>query len=440
MEMAEIEAKRYMERAQSRAKAKREITAKTSEVIERLDAITGAELPDSEEDEAWDNYGELPYPVECGRGHSTSEATMDEFHGNIEVASREMGILPVAMHQVKHTDYETLEAPGYMLGRDNATTLFRAMKDLSGLVNVKTLNLSQNQLSCDSFEEFLSAMSTQVHLENVNLSDNNIGKDNGRVISERLPLWTKLKSLDLSGCRLYDLAGSAILLSLAAKKTVKKPRAASNIEVLKLARNRIGSRKSVEALCKVLSTCPCLEELDVSYNKIANPQSALIGSCLSRNVKKLPLKLRRLNISWNALSNEGAFTMSNYLDKSDCLMEDLDLRSNNIYARGAVTILSSGAMREGLKRLAIDHNPIGEYGGREVIRIMQARDFPGLSFNECNVQAPDLAPTILGNRMRTFIVEEAARKKRAAAAAKEKAKAEGKSKGKKEPGEKKNTS
>ncbi|XP_014390212.1 PREDICTED: leucine-rich repeat-containing protein 74A isoform X3 [Myotis brandtii] len=166
----------------------------------------------------------------------------------------------------------------------------------------------------------------------VNISDNALGFEGAKVISEFLQKnSSSLVSLQLAGNKFKD--------------------------------------QSAELLCQALSANYRIKEMDLSHNEFCDKDGEFLGSMLALNVG-----LQTLDLSWNHLSSRAAVSLSNGL-RSNVTLKTLDISMNGFGNEGAAALGEALKSNSSLAYLDVSNNDIGNEG---IIKLSK-----GLEFNEC---------------------------------------------------------
>ena len=100
------------------------------------------------------------------------------------------------------------------------------------------------------------------------------------------------------------------------------------------------------------------------------------GSPVARIAKALEYSksLQSLDLSWNNVGDAGAMALGASLKlDGNTSLTSLDLTHNHIAERGTMVIGDMCKENTALKRLKLDENPIGERGGRAILRAYKAQ-------------------------------------------------------------------
>ena len=119
-----------------------------------------------------------------------------------------------------------------------------------------------------------------------------------------------------------------------------------------------------EALAEWLASPSCrLQLLDVSWNAIRGASAVALGASLARNAS-----VQQLNLAYNGFGQDGGEALGVAL-LTNASLRVLDLASNAIAPRAAFVLASALLRNETLTRVVLDANPVGEYGGKVLLRL-----------------------------------------------------------------------
>ncbi|CAK8688529.1 unnamed protein product [Clavelina lepadiformis] len=181
-------------------------------------------------------------------------------------------------------------------------------------------------------------------MKKLDLYDNNLGNGGASHISTCL---SKIEELDIGRC--YISASGIKSISDAISK-LPEP-----MKKLNLYDNNLGDRGASH-----ISTCLSkIEELDIGKCKI----SASGIKSISDAISKLPEPMKKLDISWNNLCDDGASHISTCLSK----IEELDISKCNISASGIKSISDAiSKLPEPMKKLDLFGNNLGDDGASHI--------------------------------------------------------------------------
>jgi len=171
----------------------------------------------------------------------------------------------------------------------------------------------------------------------------------------------------------------------------------ATVKVLDISYNKFAS----EDIIAISDTTCCLEELDISGNKL-DDKSALklsegiqqtktlksltavsidqLGAISIADGVKKNTSLKVLNMSNNEVSDDGAIQIASSIEVNQTLTE-LCISYNRISSQGAIAIAKSLAQNNSLKKLNISGNHIGQDSATEIAKaICKNRTLEELSF------------------------------------------------------------
>ncbi|NXF02955.1 C2TA protein, partial [Smithornis capensis] len=225
-------------------------------------------------------------------------------------------------------DYELLKASTekFVLNPFKAKTV-KDISDLSDLVEMqeKMVNCVQDASDCTSYEipairnlrklefalgpacglqgllklvKILAAFPSLQHLDLDSLSENDIGDEGAKSLSEVFPTLTSLETLNLSQNKITDVGAENLATALPSL---------SSLKTLSLYNNNICDF-GAENLAKVLPAMTSLRVLDVQYNKITGAGAQL----LTNSLRKCP-HIKNL-VMWNPTIPHGVLDYLQQLD------------------------------------------------------------------------------------------------------------------------------
>lgn len=243
-------------------------------------------------------------------------------------------------------------------------------------------------------------LSQGIQIESLLLAHNPIGEKGCNAVAGALSSCLHLRRLDLSGCDLSDNRDVALDATTVLGQALKVH---PTIESVALSKTRLSDRAATEFL-QNLEAHRTLNELDMSGNSLGSAgldfATAMAEFITNRPEPDFPA-LRKLSLGWNALRGAAAEILANALGSSDARLERLSLTWNNLGATGGAalgsalrtnkdllwldlahteleeraTMVIADAVKENttLQTLILNDNPIGQLGGRAILRAMISR-------------------------------------------------------------------
>lgn len=194
---------------------------------------------------------------------------------------------------------------------------FQVKRLLEQNTSILELRMSHNHLGSKAMKCIAEALRNNVTLKNLDLSYNKVGNTGLCRLTSNLAISkTSIQSLDLT----FNKIGSNGATNLASLLLETN----RTIAILNLSLNMIGAEGCVP-FGPVLKYNHVLEELNLSRNDIRDGVLSLAEGLLESDVTHL----RRLDLSWNSLTDKGAEALANVLQKNSVL-ESLKLSSNAI--------------------------------------------------------------------------------------------------------------
>jgi Ran GTPase-activating protein (RanGAP) involved in mRNA processing and transport len=239
-----------------------------------------------------------------------------------------------------------------------------------------TLNLSNNKLDAKGAHTLAALIRGNTSIHTLHLGHNNLRHRSIKAISKSLcESSSNIRHLDLTQNKLEDRGAKDIAMAL-------DPRSSQcQLETLNLCNNKIRSNgafhladafvkgknlflktldlsdnfieaNGAEAFGVVLRFSYTLEELNLSRNNIGDQGVMVIAQGLKENPES---RLKRLDLSWNAIKNEGACKLADMLTGHSGLMY-LNLKSNFICDAGIQALAQSLPFHIALEELDLTGN------------------------------------------------------------------------------------
>ena len=315
---------------------------------------------------------------------------------------------------------------------------------LQSNVTLKELNLEATCITTHHIKEIMKALSVNTVLQKLVISRNPIYDAGATAISKCLQCNDSLKVLCMSNCTIGSAGALEIAEALKENVTLQKLDISFNeamnddslikfstflednhtLKKLNISMFQINS-VSEGMLQAVIQNCVMLEQLDLSHHILNIKAVAALCESIKRKttIKKLRAShcsitgngiknitealityshsLRKLHISSNNLSDDGAKVIGEYLNKSSMLCE-LDLSYNEIRMQGGAKIAEGLKVNTVLKKLDISNNSISDDGAiafGDCLRTNNTLVKLDLSFNHITVKSMTiLAEAIQVNR------------------------------------------
>ncbi|XP_048051933.1 NACHT, LRR and PYD domains-containing protein 12-like isoform X5 [Megalobrama amblycephala] len=239
---------------------------------------------------------------------------------------------------------------------------------------LKKLMLSQCNITAEGCAALTSALRSNSHLRELDLSGNKIGDEGLMLLSDGLKdPHCKLEKLTLNSCNI-TVEGCAALTSAL--------RSNSHLRELYLTVNKIGD-KGLMLLSDGLKDPHCkLEKLELWMCYFAAEGCAALASALRSNSH-----LRELDLFMNIIGDEGLTLLSDGLKDPNCKLEILWLSRCKITAAGCASLTSALRSNSHLRELDLSMNKIG---GRGLTRLSDGLKDPHcklekLKLIQCNI-------------------------------------------------------
>ncbi|XP_067260689.1 ribonuclease inhibitor-like isoform X2 [Chanodichthys erythropterus] len=240
-----------------------------------------------------------------------------------------------------------LNLTGNKIGDEGLTLLSDGLKDPH--CKLETLRLSYCNITAEGCAALTSALRSNSHLRELDLSDNKIGGEGLTLLSDGLKdLHCKLEKLTLFDCNITTEGCAALTSAL---------RSNSHLREVDLSENKIGD-EGLTLLSDGLKYPHCkLEKLKLYDCNIADEGCAALTSALRSDSH-----LRELNLSDNKIGDEGLTLLSDGLKDPHCKLEKLTLYDCNITSEGCAALTSVLRLNSHLKELGLSQNKIGDEG------------------------------------------------------------------------------
>ncbi|XP_029935044.1 NACHT, LRR and PYD domains-containing protein 12-like [Myripristis murdjan] len=283
---------------------------------------------------------------------------------------------------------------------------------------LKTLRLSHCRLPVSSWASLASALKSNPHLTELDLSENHL-KDSGvKLLSAGLESPNcRLKTLRLSGCRLSESSCASLASALKSNPHLTELDLSYNdlqdsgvkllsdlvespncsLKTLRLKHCRL-SESSCASLASALKSNPHLTELDLSENKLQDSGVKLLSAGLeSPNCRLKTLRLTdcqvadegcaslasalksnphltELDLSYNDLQDSGMKLLSDLVESPNCSLETLRLEDGKDW-------MKADSLRGDARHLTQDPNTVNRFlrlseDNREVERMSKQQSYP----------------------------------------------------------------
>ena len=249
------------------------------------------------------------------------------------------------------------------------------VKILQGKKSLQKLDISHNAISDDGAVAISEYLNNNM-LQHLNISHNLISVIGAFHISKALQINSALQVLVISHNNISDdgaIAIGKILRNNKDSSTVNEDDIqSSTLQKLNMSHNNISS-KGIADLCNYLKSNITLQELIISwddcktpivFNGTSNMSNLHFGDVGATLVSAFVLKkedTQKLDISYNAISDDGAVAISEYF-KYNGMLQELNISHNEITSEGIVEILKSIRSDSPLHILNLTHNIVTKPG------------------------------------------------------------------------------
>ena len=301
-----------------------------------------------------------------------------------ECLQRGVHPLPIMLHQDRNGgDDAVLDLAHYRMGNEIAAALAAGLNKRAACMRIETLILTDNNLSGPR-DQLRGSQRTQsasikgpavlssgaaaiasiinqnadsiIHLD---LSENPLGLSGCQVLAKAFANNSRalaVKTLRLNNCKLGDKGARALLRLLGEW--------CPYLTSLDIGHNNLGQVASAAlALEEIIreETVP-LSTLSLHYNNFGEKHMRRFASAIPENTF-----LTHLDLSWNSLGCEGAMILAQSLRKNE-MLKVLDVTHDQIQEKGAFVLADMLKENRGLEKVILSDNPIGQRGGRAVLR------------------------------------------------------------------------
>uniref|UniRef100_A0AAA9T3X4 Leucine rich repeat containing 74A n=1 Tax=Bos taurus TaxID=9913 RepID=A0AAA9T3X4_BOVIN len=274
-------------------------------------------------------------------------------------ACKLVGVVPVS-YFIRNMEESYINLNHHGLGPNGTKAIAIA---LVSNTTVLTLELADNCITEEGILSLVEMLQENYYLQEMNVSDNDLGLEGARILSEFLQNNTS---------SLFSLQLSAINVGL---------------QSLDLSWNHLYIR-GVVALCNGLRSNVSLKKLDLSMNSFGNEGAAALGEVL-----RLNSYLTYLDLSSNNITNDGLSKISRALELNESL-KVLKLFLNPISMDGAVLLI-----------LSIKRNPKSRMEDIDISNVLVSEQFVKILDGVCaihpqldviykSVQAPSAKKTL----------------------------------------------
>ena len=268
---------------------------------------------------------------------------------------------------------------------------------------LQVFNISHNNISNDGVVVISECLRSNNTLEQLNMSHNQISDIGAINIGEVLQINTTLQKLDTSHNNITDVGALAIgeaLRSYDEDNSLNKEVVniqTSALHNLDMSGNDISS-EGIITLSKFLRNNNKLLMLNISWKdgrfpivldrtiKFCNMPSKFLGNTGTILTLAFFHTIKKLDISYNNISKDGALAISDYL-KTEKVLKELNISNNKLSNHGIIKIAEAIQINTTLKLLNISHNGISrckkvETALSDSLRHNNALQVLGISWND----------------------------------------------------------
>nr|XP_023483924.1 leucine-rich repeat-containing protein 74A isoform X1 [Equus caballus] len=234
---------------------------------------------------------------------------------------------------------------------------------------VMTLELEDNCIMAEGIVSLTQMLRENYYLQELNLSDNDLGLEGARIISEFLQRNTSsLSNLQLSGLA-FSMAGC--FKGETGRAGIREGKAALVWRASPTPTFPPGNNfkdEAAELLSQALSSDYRIKSLDLSHNQFSDKGGEHLGQMLALNVG-----LQSLDLSWNHFYTRGAVALCNGL-RTNVTLKKLDVSMNGFGNEGATALGDVLRLNNSLAYLDVSGNDISNEGVSKISRGLELND------------------------------------------------------------------
>ncbi|XP_007530216.2 leucine-rich repeat-containing protein 74A isoform X2 [Erinaceus europaeus] len=279
-------------------------------------------------------------------------------------ACRLVGVVPVS-HFLRNMDEAYVNLNHHGLGPNGIKAIAIALVSNTTVI---TLEVADNNILDKGAMSLVEMLQENYYLQELNMSENNLGFEGAKVISQFLQRnTTSLLNLQLSGNNFKDNCAELLCHALSFNYHIK---------ILDLSYNQF-SDKAGEHLGQMLALNVGLQSLNLSWNHLHSRGAIALCNGLRANVT-----LRKLDVSMNGFGNEAAAALGEVL-RTNASLAYLDVSSNGISNEGIARISRGLEVNESLRVLKLFLNPMSMEGA--VLLILSIKRNPKCKMEELDI-------------------------------------------------------
>ncbi|XP_062295757.1 leucine-rich repeat-containing protein 74A [Scomber scombrus] len=281
-------------------------------------------------------------------------------------ACKLVGVVPVSLF-IRNLDSPTMTLTHHGLGHLGCKALAIA---LVTDMHINTLELADNNIQAEGAKYLVEMLRANFTIQHLDLSNNHLQSAGAEYVSIMLLDSISIKSMKLSGNGFADDDAKYFADALSTNSRIKQ---------LDLSHNEFCGRGG-EHLGQLLANNEGLEVLDLSWNHLR--MKGAVAFCAGLKVNMM---LKHLDLSWNGFGNEGALAMGEALKFNNSLVH-LNLNNNRLTNEGVGMLCRGLEANDTLRVLLLAYNSLTVEGALALVNVVKNTPKTALEeINICNV-------------------------------------------------------
>ncbi|KAM3595434.1 uncharacterized protein V6R79_023496 [Siganus canaliculatus] len=276
------------------------------------------------------------------------------------------GVVPVS-YFIRNLESTVMTLSHHGLGPLGCKALAVA---LVSAVHINTLELADNDIQAEGAKYIAEMLRANFTIQHLDLSNNHLLSAGAECVANILLDNISLKSLKLSGNGFTDEDAKYFADALSTNSRIKE---------LDLSHNTFCGRGG-QHLGQLLANNEGLEVLNLSWNHIRMRGAVAFSAGL-----KVNMTLKNLDLSWNGFGNEGALAMGEALKFNNTLVY-LNLSNNRLTNEGVGMLCKGLEFNDTLRVLQLAYNSVTVEGALALVNMVKNTTRTALEeINICNV-------------------------------------------------------